>query len=134
MNDYFDSVDMGRSFRGNRGSIINGVEKFVEQEFDAETSQINLNAWKLRFDIDVADAEEFKNIVREVNELVGTECPIEHPSGQTLMWEYIPTDTNGQKDGWRTLKGGNVENIYLGSGLFPVEAFRVTVREPPLGS
>lgn len=124
MTEYFDSVDTSLPFSRNRSRIINGVEAFVQSEFGAETSQINLNAWKLRFDIDVHSQEELDVIVDSVNELVRDECLFDCE----LVWEYIPTGMKGQKNGWHSGgRGDEFDTGLIGDSSYPVEAFRVTV-------
>lgn len=121
--NYFDAVGEDQSTASNRREIINGIKAFVQDEFDAETSQLNLNAWKLRFDIDVEDYEEFVTVVDGVNSLVEAECPID----VELEWDIIPTDSNNRKNGWFSVGTGDIYDANITNGSYPIEAFRVTV-------
>jgi hypothetical protein len=120
MKDYFDSVDVDGSVSQNRSRIIDGIEQFVVDEFGAEPSRLNLNNWKLRFDVDCPNQAKLEQVVDSVNKVVDEECPVDC----VLYWEYIPTDSNDQKDGWFE-SGKDVGSIP--DYRFPVEAFRVTV-------
>lgn len=123
MTDYFDAVDSSLPFTRNRSQIIDGIKEFVQDEFGAETSQLNLNAWKLRFDVDAESQAEFEAVVSKVNTLVSDECPVECE----LEWEYIPTDSNNQKNGFYSGGRGDFDTSRVRGGSYPVEAFRVTV-------
>lgn len=123
MTEYFEAVDQSLPFTRNRSQIINGVKAFVQDEFGAETSQLNLNAWKLRFDVDVHGQNEFEEVVSKVNQLVADECPVDCE----LVWEYIPTDSNDQKNGFFSGGRGDFDTSSVRGGSYPVEAFRVTV-------
>jgi len=124
MTEYFNSVDEEHNLSRSRSRIIDGLKEYVEDEFNAETSQLNLNAWKLRFDIDVTNREELITIVDSINQLLTEECPHDFE----LVWDFIPTDSNNNKNGW--FSGGAGDDIKekpIREMDYPIEAFRITV-------
>lgn len=119
------NIDQPEITGRHRSTIINGIQEFVEQEYNAETSQINLNAWKTRFDVDIHTESELETLIESVNALL-TDTNIENAY---LYWEAIPSKYSNDEsyDGYHSIGKWGEKWTQFAESQYPIRAFKVKV-------
>lgn len=125
MSHEYINIDQPEITGRHRSTIINGIQEFVEEEYGAETSQINLNAWKTRFDVDIHSASTLNELIESVNALL-TDSPIENAY---LYWEAIPSkySTDDSYDGYHSIGKWGEKHTQFAESQYPIRAFKVEV-------
>lgn len=125
MTDNYVNLDQPEIYGKHRSQIITGIQNYVKDHYDAEVSQINLNSWQTRFDVDIETPEEIETLIETVNDLL-RDSPVENAY---LYWEAIPTKYSNDTsyDGYHNIGkwGHNWEQF--ADSQYPVRAFKVEV-------